>query len=64
MENDKNNNNNFVIECPICKMKHQFPLMERGRYLQFACSDYSNTDGIGCKSVITIRVAEKGYNDK
>lgn len=56
--------NNFIIECPVCKMKHELPLIERGRVIQFACSDDFNTDGFGCKSVITVKVEEKGYNDK
>ena len=53
----------FIMECPVCKMKHELPMIERGFATQFACSDDRNTEGVGCKSVITIKVAEIGYNE-
>ena len=53
----------FIMECPVCKMKHELQMIERGFATQFACSDDSNTEGVGCKSVITVNVAVKGYNE-
>lgn len=53
----------FKMECPVCKMKHELPMIERGFTTQFACSDDVNTEGVGCKSVITVNVAVKGYNE-
>ena len=54
----------FSIECPICKMKHKVPAFERGRFVTFVCSDELNKQGVGCKSVITVRVEEKEYEEK
>ena len=53
----------FTMECPVCKMKHKLPMIDIGFATQFACSDDINTEGVGCKSVITINVAEIGYNE-
>ncbi|MBK7362890.1 MAG: hypothetical protein IPJ01_11380 [Micavibrio sp.] len=56
-------NEMFIMECPVCKMKHELPMIKRGFSTQFACSDDRNTDGVGCKSVITVNVAVRGYNE-
>jgi hypothetical protein len=53
----------FLMECPVCKMKHELPMIERGFATQFVCSDDMNTEGVGCKSIITINVDKKGYNE-
>jgi hypothetical protein len=62
MENNKDET--FIMECPVCKKKHELSMMKRGWNTAFACMDGLGTQGSGCESVITIKVAEKGYNEK
>lgn len=64
IKKSNNESEKFTIQCPVCKMGHILNVVKKGHSVKFACSDLNNTDKVGCKSIITISVAEEGYNDK